>query len=105
MEVMAGAYVEGCVRTAGFSLAYSLATTLGGWQQVEHPDGPAFETWVIDPRAPKGFFQGSDGQWTHHWVPLPEFILNAAASGLQATPEVASPKDASLRVSRSCVLY
>jgi crotonobetainyl-CoA:carnitine CoA-transferase CaiB-like acyl-CoA transferase len=76
-----------------------LATTLGGWQQVEHPDGPAFETWVIDPRAPKGFFQGSDGRWTHHWVPLPEFILNAAASGMAATPEVASPKDASLRVS------
>ena len=35
-----------------------LATTIGAWQQVEHPDVPNFETWVIDPRAPKGFFQG-----------------------------------------------
>jgi crotonobetainyl-CoA:carnitine CoA-transferase CaiB-like acyl-CoA transferase len=76
-----------------------LATTIAGWMRVEHSDVPLFETWVIDPRAPKGFFQGSDGTWTHHWVPLPEFILNAAANGMQATPEVASPKDASLRVS------
>jgi crotonobetainyl-CoA:carnitine CoA-transferase CaiB-like acyl-CoA transferase len=82
------------------SLAHGvLATTIAGWVQVENPDQPAFETWVIDPRAPKGFFQGSDGQWMHHWVPLPEFILNASANGMQATPDVASPKDATLRVS------
>ena len=49
-----------------------LATTLGAWQQVEHPELPNFQTWVIDPRAPKGFFRGSDGRWMHHWVPLPE---------------------------------
>jgi crotonobetainyl-CoA:carnitine CoA-transferase CaiB-like acyl-CoA transferase len=76
-----------------------LATTVGAWQKVENAEAPKFQTWVIDPRAPKGFFRASDGRWTHHWVPLPEFILNAAASGMQATPEVASPKDASLRVS------
>ena len=76
-----------------------LATTIAGWMRVEHSDVPLFETWVIDPRAPKGFFQGSDGTWTHHWVPLPEFILNAAAGGMRATPDVASPKDASLRIS------
>ena len=76
-----------------------LATTIGGWMQVENSDAPNFETWVIDPRAPKGFFRGSDGTWMHHWVPLPEFILNASANGMQATPDVASPKDASLRVS------
>jgi len=75
-----------------------LATTVGGWQQVERPDTPNFETWVIDPRAPKGFFRTADGRWSHHWPPLPEFILNAAANGMQATPEVASPKNASLRV-------
>lgn len=76
-----------------------LATTIAAWQQVEHADTPNFETWVIDPRAPKGFFRTSDGRWTHHWVPLPEFILNASANGMRATPDVASPKDASLRVS------
>jgi crotonobetainyl-CoA:carnitine CoA-transferase CaiB-like acyl-CoA transferase len=76
-----------------------LATTIAGWMRVEHSDVPLFETWVIDPRAPKGFFQGSDGTWTHHWVPLPEFILNAAANGMRATADLASPKDASLRIS------
>ena len=76
-----------------------LATTIGGWIQVERSDAPNFETWVIDPRAPKGFFRGSDGTWMHHWVPLPEFILNASANGMHATPDVASPKDACLRVS------
>jgi crotonobetainyl-CoA:carnitine CoA-transferase CaiB-like acyl-CoA transferase len=75
-----------------------LATTVGAWQKVDRPDAPNFETWVIDPRAPKAFFRTSDGRWTHHWVPLPEFILNASANGMQATPEVAAPKDASLRV-------
>jgi crotonobetainyl-CoA:carnitine CoA-transferase CaiB-like acyl-CoA transferase len=75
-----------------------LATTLGPWIKAERADTPNFETWVIDPRAPKGFFRTSDGRWTHHWVPLPEFILNASASGMQATPDVASPKNASLRV-------
>jgi crotonobetainyl-CoA:carnitine CoA-transferase CaiB-like acyl-CoA transferase len=76
-----------------------LATTIGPWQQVEKADTPNFETWVIDPRAPKGFFRTSDDRWTHHWVPLPEFILTAAANGMQATAEVASPKNATLRVS------
>jgi crotonobetainyl-CoA:carnitine CoA-transferase CaiB-like acyl-CoA transferase len=76
-----------------------LVTTVAAWQQVERTDAPFFETWVIDPRAPKGFFRASDGRWTHHWVPLPEFVLTAAANGMQATPGLASPKDASLRVS------
>lgn len=76
-----------------------LVTTIGGWQKVDKPESPYFETWIIDPRAPKGFFRGSDGRWMHHWVPLPEFILNADANGMQATPDVSSPKDASLRVS------
>jgi len=75
-----------------------LATTIAGWQQVEKPDTPYFQTWINDPRAPKGFFRAADGRWTHHWVPLPEFILNAAANDMQATPEVASPKDATMRV-------
>lgn len=76
-----------------------LATTVGSWQKVEKPDTPFFLTWVIDRRAPKGFFQCSDGRWTHHWVPLPEFILKASANGLQLTEELASPKKATLRVS------
>ena len=47
-----------------------------------------FKSWVIDPRAPKGLFQGSDGRWTHHWVPLPGFILSAGdLERLEAGPD------------------
>jgi crotonobetainyl-CoA:carnitine CoA-transferase CaiB-like acyl-CoA transferase len=76
-----------------------LATTVGPWQKVENPDVPYFQTWIIDPRAPKGFFKGSDGRWLHHWVPLPEFILNAAANEMTVAEGVHGPKKAALRVS------
>jgi len=75
-----------------------LATTVGGWQKADHPDAPHFLTWVLDSRAPKAFFQASDGRWLHHWVPLPEFIINAAANGMKADGLV-GPKQASMRVS------
>jgi crotonobetainyl-CoA:carnitine CoA-transferase CaiB-like acyl-CoA transferase len=77
-----------------------LATTLGAWQRVEHADRPAFQSWVIDPRAPKGFFKAADGEWTHHWVPLPSFILNAGEMDeLKPGPELQAPRDAPLRIS------
>jgi crotonobetainyl-CoA:carnitine CoA-transferase CaiB-like acyl-CoA transferase len=74
-----------------------LATTIAAWQKVERPDAAGFQSWVVDPRAPKGFFRGSDGRWVHHWVPLPEFIVNAAANGMQ--PEgLVGPRKAKMRV-------
>lgn len=76
-----------------------LITTMAGWMQVEKPDAPFFQTWITDPRAPKGFFRASDGRWTHHWVTLPEFILNAAANGMQITDAIKNPRKASLRIS------
>lgn len=79
-----------------------LATTIASWQRVERPDHPGFETWVIDPRAPKGFFRAADGRWTHHWVPLPAFVLGASQGGrLAVTEEVTAPKDAPLRIGMS----
>ncbi|HEX4226244.1 MAG TPA: CoA transferase [Pseudonocardiaceae bacterium] len=75
-----------------------LASTAAAWQQAERPDTRGYQSWIIDPRAPKGFFRAADGRWTHHWVPLPEFIMTASANGMRATPEVVSPKNASLRV-------
>ena len=30
----------------------------GTWQRVEHADRDGFNSWVFDPRAPKGFLQG-----------------------------------------------
>lgn len=74
-----------------------LATTIAGWQKVDHPDIAGFQSWVVDPRAPKGFFRSSDGRWVHHWVPLPEFIINAAANGMDPAGLV-GPRQASMRV-------
>jgi crotonobetainyl-CoA:carnitine CoA-transferase CaiB-like acyl-CoA transferase len=78
----------------------SLATTVGTWQRVEHADREGFNSWVFDPRAPKGFFKGSDGRWTHHWVALPRLILNAAElDELEPGPALSAPRDAPPRVS------
>ena len=77
-----------------------LATTVGTWQRVERADRDGFNSWVFDPRAPKGFFKGSDGRWTHHWVALPRFILNAAEMNeLEPGPALSAPRDAPPRVS------
>ncbi|HEX4431351.1 MAG TPA: CoA transferase [Frankiaceae bacterium] len=77
-----------------------LATTVGAWQRAEKANREGFNSWIFDPRAPKGFFQGSDGAWTHHWVPLPSFILGAAElDSLDSTAELQPPRDAPLRIS------
>ncbi|HZP28892.1 MAG TPA: CoA transferase [Acidimicrobiia bacterium] len=78
----------------------ALATTVGAWQRAERADRDGFNSWIFDPRAPKGFFQGSDGRWTHHWVPLPSFILNAGdLERLEPGPELSAPRDAPMRIS------
>jgi crotonobetainyl-CoA:carnitine CoA-transferase CaiB-like acyl-CoA transferase len=74
-----------------------MATTVAAWQKVDRPDEPGFQSWVVDPRAPKGFFRAADGRWLHHWVPLPEFIINAAANGMRRDGLVGARK-ATLRV-------
>jgi crotonobetainyl-CoA:carnitine CoA-transferase CaiB-like acyl-CoA transferase len=77
----------------------ALCSTLGGWQRVEKPDAPYFQTWVIDPRAPKGFFRTADGRWTHHWVPLPGFVLGVSAGdALEVTPEIKAVRKTSTRI-------
>ncbi len=79
-----------------------LCSTLGAWQRVEKPDAPNFQTWVIDPRAPKGFFRCADGRWTHHWVPLPGFVLGVSQGDrLELAPGVESPRRSGTRISTS----
>ena len=82
-----------------------LTNTAGPWQRVENHEATAFQSWAFDPRAPKGFFRAADGRWTHHWVPLPAFILGASVGDrIGEQPDggsdwtVSAPKDASLRV-------
>jgi crotonobetainyl-CoA:carnitine CoA-transferase CaiB-like acyl-CoA transferase len=69
----------------------ALATTVGTWQRVERADRDGFNSWVFDPRAPKGFFKGSDGRWTHHWVAVPSFIFKAAGMDGVDAPSRVSP--------------
>jgi crotonobetainyl-CoA:carnitine CoA-transferase CaiB-like acyl-CoA transferase len=77
----------------------AICSTLGGWQRAEKADIPNFQTWVTDPRAPKGFFRAADGRWTHHWVPLPGFVLGVSKGDVLAiTPETASPRKSSDRI-------
>jgi crotonobetainyl-CoA:carnitine CoA-transferase CaiB-like acyl-CoA transferase len=76
-----------------------LATTIGPWQRVERADRDSFASWIFDPRAPKGFFQGSDGVWTHHWVMLPSFILGAGElDSLDTDADLPAPRDAPMRI-------
>jgi len=76
-----------------------LATTLSAWQRVEHADTPNFQSWISDPRAPKGVFRCADGRWIHQWVPLPDFVISAAEGDrLQRTEKTTRPRDATTRI-------
>jgi crotonobetainyl-CoA:carnitine CoA-transferase CaiB-like acyl-CoA transferase len=80
-------------------LQATLCSSLGGWMRVENPNAENFQTWIIDPRAPRGFFQAADGRWTHHWVPLPGFVLGVSTGDkLELTPETASPRKSQQRI-------
>lgn len=76
-----------------------LATTVGGWQRVERIDSPHYQSWITDPRAPKGFFQCADGRWVHNWVPLPSFVLGVSEGDrLEITEDIRGPKAAGMRI-------
>jgi crotonobetainyl-CoA:carnitine CoA-transferase CaiB-like acyl-CoA transferase len=76
----------------------ALGTTIAGWQRAERSDARDYVSWVIDPRAPKGFYRGSDGRWMHHWTPLPAFVLGAAAGDQLRADGASAPKDAPMRI-------
>src|SRR6478672_1715622 len=76
-----------------------LATTLSAWQRVEHVETENFQSWISDPRAPKGVFRCADGRWVHQWVPLPDFVLSAAEGDhVQRTEKTTRPRDATTRI-------
>ncbi len=76
-----------------------LATTLSAWQRVEHADTPNYQSWISDPRVPKGVFRCADGRWIHQWVPLPDFVISAAEGDrVQRTEKTTRPRDATTRI-------
>lgn len=83
-----------------------LGNTVGAWQRAEKHDAPWFESWIFDPRGPKGIWKSSDGNWMHQWNALPSFVLGTAeaekarragAEG-EGNWEVTAPKNAGLRI-------
>jgi crotonobetainyl-CoA:carnitine CoA-transferase CaiB-like acyl-CoA transferase len=86
-----------------------LANTAPSWIRAERYDTPGFRSWIIDPRAPKGFFRAADGRWTHHWTPLPSLVLGVSRGDRLRVPgpeedtsdgwEVSSPRQSGLRIS------
>ncbi|MDQ1430133.1 MAG: hypothetical protein QOF40_735 [Actinomycetota bacterium] len=76
-----------------------LATTLSAWQRVERVETENFQSWISDPRAPKGVFRCADGRWIHQWVPLPDFVISAAEGDhLQRTEKTTRPREATTRI-------
>ena len=73
--------------------------TLPRWSGVEHVETENFQSWISDPRAPKGVFRCADGRWVHQWVPLPDFVLSAAEGDhVQRTERTTRPRDATTRI-------
>ena len=80
----------------------AICSTLGAWQRVEHPETPNFQTWITDPRAPKGFFRTSDGRWTHHWPTLPAFVMGVSEGDHLELPAGAeNPRKSGTRITMS----
>ncbi len=69
-------------------MAGAMASAAGAWAKAEHADAPGYQSWIHDPRAPKGYFKCADGRWVHQWVPVPGFLAAAKATHLEVTEEV-----------------
>lgn len=66
----------------------------GAMQKADHIDAPLFDTWVLNSRAPKGHFEGSDGRWVHNWVPNPRFLITASEGDtLNSNPDLTAQND------------
>jgi crotonobetainyl-CoA:carnitine CoA-transferase CaiB-like acyl-CoA transferase len=83
-----------------------LATTIGPWQRTERFANENYQSWLIDPRAPKAIYQAADGRSIHQWVILPTFVLGVSQGDKLEIPppddsgpwQVAQPRDTHLRI-------
>ncbi len=77
----------------------ALASGAFAWVRAERADTPGYQSWVQDPRAPKGYYQCADGRWVHQWTPMPGLMSAAAGAELAVTDDVrAHINDGRLRV-------
>jgi crotonobetainyl-CoA:carnitine CoA-transferase CaiB-like acyl-CoA transferase len=77
----------------------ALVTTVYPWQRAARPESDGYQSWVIDPRAPKGFFRCGDGRWIHQWNPLPSFMLGVSEGReLTVSDGVTDPRRAPMRI-------
>jgi crotonobetainyl-CoA:carnitine CoA-transferase CaiB-like acyl-CoA transferase len=77
----------------------ALVTTAGPWQRVEHPDAPHYQSWIIDPRAPKNVHKCSDGRYVHQWSISPPFVLGVSEGDhIEVGADIKAPKDAPMRI-------
>jgi len=83
-----GQWVETSLMQGAFCAA------CGAMQKAENIDAPLFDTWVLNSRAPKGHFEGSDGRWVHNWVPNPRFLITASEGDtLNSNPDLTVQND------------
>jgi crotonobetainyl-CoA:carnitine CoA-transferase CaiB-like acyl-CoA transferase len=83
-----GQWVETSLMQGAFCAA------CGAMQKAENIDAPLFDTWVLNARAPKGHFEGSDGHWVHNWVPNPRFLITASEGDtLNSNPDLTVQND------------
>ena len=81
-----------------------LATTIGPWQRTERYRSVNYQSWLIDPRAPKAIYEAADGRLVHQWVMLPTFVLGVSEGDRLELPssdsqwQVARPRDMHLRI-------
>jgi crotonobetainyl-CoA:carnitine CoA-transferase CaiB-like acyl-CoA transferase len=72
----------------------AFAAACAAMQKAENIDAPLFNTWILNSRAPKGHFEGSDGRWVHNWVPSPRFLITASEGDtLNSAPDLTAQND------------
>jgi crotonobetainyl-CoA:carnitine CoA-transferase CaiB-like acyl-CoA transferase len=97
--------LSGCGQKVSTShLQGVLATTIGPWQRTERYRSVNYQSWLIDPRAPKAIYKAADGRLVHQWVMLPTFVLGVSQGDRLELPspdsqwQVARPRDMHLRI-------
>ena len=76
-----------------------ISSCVAAWARVENINAPAYRTWVLDWRSPKGLMECRGGRWVHQWPINPFAVVEAAkADSLDEVTEIARNKDHPARI-------